>query len=59
MRRGKSYESLGDDQKAKEDLDKALLLDPQNGEAKTLAKKVQEKIDTVVYDQFNKQAIEY
>ena len=28
MRRGKSYESIGDNEKAKEDLDKALLLEP-------------------------------
>lgn len=28
MRRGKSYESLGDNEKAKADLDKALLLEP-------------------------------
>ena len=28
MRRGKSYESLGDNEKAKADLDRALLLEP-------------------------------
>lgn len=28
MRRGKSYESLGDNEKAKDDLDRALLLEP-------------------------------
>jgi lipoprotein NlpI len=28
MRRGKSYESIGDNEKAKADLDRALLLEP-------------------------------
>lgn len=28
MRRGKSYESVGENEKAKEDLDKALMMDP-------------------------------
>ena len=59
MRRGKSYESIGDSEKAKLDLDKALMLDPQNGEAKVLAKRVQEKLDSAAYEEFNKQAIEY
>ncbi len=40
MRRGKSYESLGENEKAKADLDKALLMEPQNGEAKVIAKRV-------------------
>ncbi len=54
MRRGKSYESLGDSEKAKADLDKALLLDPNNGEAKVIAKRVQDKIDTAAYESYNK-----
>lgn len=40
MRRGKSYESLGENEKAKVDLDKALIMEPQNGEAKVIAKRV-------------------
>jgi lipoprotein NlpI len=40
MRRGKSYESLGENEKAKADLEKALLMEPQNGEAKVIAKRV-------------------
>jgi lipoprotein NlpI len=28
MRRGKSYESLGENEKAKADLDKALIMEP-------------------------------
>lgn len=40
MRRGKSYESLGENEKAKADLDKTLLMEPQNGEAKVIAKRV-------------------
>jgi tetratricopeptide (TPR) repeat protein len=40
LRRGKSYENLGEYEKAKDDLDKALSLEPQNGEARTLLKKV-------------------
>lgn len=28
MRRGKSYESIGDNEKAKADLDKALIMEP-------------------------------
>lgn len=59
MRRGKSYESLGDNEKAKADLDRALLLEPQNGEAKVIAKRVQEKIDSVQLEQFNKTATDY
>jgi tetratricopeptide (TPR) repeat protein len=47
MRRGKSFESLGDNEKAKADLDRALLLEPQNGEARVIAKRVQDKLDTV------------
>jgi tetratricopeptide (TPR) repeat protein len=59
MRRGKSYESLGDNEKAKADLDKALLLEPQNGEAKVISKRVQEKIDSVQLELFNKTATDY
>jgi tetratricopeptide (TPR) repeat protein len=59
MRRGKSYESLGDNEKAKEDLDRALLLEPQNGEAKVIGKRVQEKIDSVQLEQFNKTATDF
>jgi hypothetical protein len=40
-------------------LDKALLLDPQNGEAKVLAKRVQDKIDSVTLEQYNKTATDY
>lgn len=59
MRRGKSYESLGDNEKAKADLEKALLLEPQNGEAKVIAKRVQDKLDSVSLETFNKQATDY
>lgn len=59
MRRGKSYESLGDNEKAKADLDKALMMEPQNGEAKVIAKRVQDKIDGVLLENYNKQAVEY
>lgn len=45
MRRGKSYEALGESEKAKQDLDQALLLEPQNGEAKVIQKRVQDKLD--------------
>jgi hypothetical protein len=40
LRRGKSYESIGELEKAKSDLDRAIILDPHNGEAKSLQKKV-------------------
>ena len=59
MRRGKSYESVGDNERAKADLDRAILMEPQNGEAKVIAKRVQDKIDSVVLESFNKQAVEY
>ena len=59
MRRGKSFESLGDNEKAKADLDRALLLEPQNGEAKVIAKRVQDKLDTVQFETLNKQANEF
>jgi tetratricopeptide (TPR) repeat protein len=59
MRRGKSYESVGDNERAKVDLDKALLMEPQNGEAKTLAKRVQDKLDALALETYNKQAVEY
>jgi tetratricopeptide (TPR) repeat protein len=59
MRRGKSYESLGENEKAKADLDKALMMEPQNGEAKVIAKRVQDKIDSVLLENHNKQAVEY
>ena len=36
LRRGKSYEATGELEKSKEDLDRALIYDPQNGEAKNL-----------------------
>jgi hypothetical protein len=54
MRRGKSYESIGENEKAKADLDKALILEPQNGEAKVIAKRVQDRLDTKAYEEFNK-----
>lgn len=59
MRRGKSYEMLGDNEKAQADLDKALMLDPNNGEAKVIAKRVQDKLDTIAYEKFYTQAVEY
>ncbi|TNV72933.1 hypothetical protein FGO68_gene17061 [Halteria grandinella] len=59
MRRGKSYEALGESEKAKQDLDQALLLEPQNGEAKVIQKRVQDKLDVQAFDELNKQAVEY
>lgn len=59
MRRGKSYESIGENEKAKADLDRALLLEPQNGEARVIAKRVQERIDSVLLEQYNKTATDY
>lgn len=59
LRRGKSYESLGDNERAKADLDRALILEPQNGEAKVIAKRVQDKIDSAEFEVLNKQANEY
>jgi lipoprotein NlpI len=52
LRRGKSYDSLGEFEKAKDDLDKAISLEPQNGEAKSLLKKVQEQIDSFLFDKY-------
>ena len=52
LRRGKSYEMLGDYEKAKADLDQCVLLEPQNGEARTLHKKVQEKLDTILFEKY-------
>jgi tetratricopeptide (TPR) repeat protein len=59
LRRGKSYETLQQFEKAKDDLDRAVSLEPQNGEAKNLLKKVQEKLDSILFDSLNKQATDY
>lgn len=59
LRRGKSYESIGDNERAKADLDRALILEPQNGEAKVIAKRVQDKIDSAEFEVLNKKANEY
>jgi len=59
LRRGKSYESVGDNERAKADLDRALILEPQNGEAKVISKRVQDKIDSAEFEVLNKKANEY
>ena len=59
LRRGKSFECIGEIEKAKSDLDRAIILDPQNGEAKSLHKKVQDKLDNIMFAEYNKQANEY
>lgn len=52
LRRGKSYEIQGEFEKAKSDLDQCVMLEPQNGEARTLLKKIQEKIDKNLFEEY-------
>jgi len=59
LRRGKSYEMKGDYEKAKGDLDRSLSLEPQNGEARSLLKSINEKLDAILYDKYREEAKQY
>ena len=44
---------------AKEDLDRTLLLEPMNSEAKSALKVVQEKLDNVMFGKYKEEANEF
>ena len=46
-------------EKAKADLDKLLLLEPQNSEARSMLKVVQVKLDDVTFNMYREQANEH
>lgn len=47
---------MGEMEKAKADLDRLLLLEPHNGEAKSMLKVVQVKLDDVTFNMYLTQA---
>ena len=59
LRRAKCFESLNEMEKAKADLDKLLLLEPQNSEARSMLKVVQVKLDDVTFNMYREQANEH
>jgi len=56
LRRAKCFENTGDMEKAKADLDKILLLEPQNSEARSMLKIIQVKLDDVTFNMYLTQA---
>lgn len=59
LRRAKCFESKNEMEKAKLDLDKLLILEPQNSEARTMLKLVQVKLDDVTFNMYREQANEH
>lgn len=58
LRRAKSYEMQQEWELAKVDLDKTLLLEPQNSEARSLLKVIQGKIDEMLFSKYKAEADE-
>lgn len=58
LRRAKSFENMKEYEKAKTDLDKTVLLEPQNGEARNLLKSIQTKIDEILFATYREEANE-
>ena len=56
LRRARSHQALEDYEAAKVDLDKILILEPQNGEASGLLKTVQSKLDGVTFTKYREEA---
>ena len=56
QRRAKCYEMQENWELAKEDLDRASLLDKENPAVAAAQKKVQEKLNTIKFDEFKNQA---
>jgi tetratricopeptide (TPR) repeat protein len=52
QRRSKCWEVQEQFEQAKEDLDKAMLLDPQNPIVRASVKRVQERLNTVKFDEY-------
>lgn len=52
MRRAKCYEVQKDFEKAKDDLDRCMLLDPENPQAKVSQQKVQTALNTIKFDEY-------
>jgi len=52
MRRAKCYEMTNEIEKAKNDIDKTIMLEPRNVEARELLKSIQIKLDTQLFCQF-------
>lgn len=59
QRRAKCYEMSEDWEKAKVDLDRALMLDKQNAAVVAAQKKVQDKLNTMKFDEFKEQGNKY
>ena len=59
LRRSKCYDNLGQVEKAKADLDRLLLLEPANTEAKSILKIIQVKLDDVTFNQYREEANEF
>jgi hypothetical protein len=59
LRRAKSYEMNDSWEEAKRDLEKTLMLEPQNTEARALLKTVQSKLDDILFSQFREEGNEF
>ena len=59
LRRAKSYEMREDWELAKEDLDKVLLMEPQNSEARSSLKVIQAKLDDVMFNRYREEGNEF
>ena len=56
LRRAKSYEMTEQWELAKADLDKTLVLEPKNGEARANLKVIQSKLDEIVFSKYREEA---
>lgn len=59
LRRAKSYEMREEWELAKEDLDKVLLMEPQNSEARSSLKVIQAKLDDVMFNRYREEGNEF
>jgi hypothetical protein len=50
MRRAKCYEMQGEVTKARDDLDRCLIMEPKEGEARQMLKGIQSKIDAKLFE---------
>jgi tetratricopeptide (TPR) repeat protein len=58
MRRAKCYEMTDEYALAKEDIDRTIMLEPKNEEARNLLKSIQSKLDTKLFTQYRDEANE-
>jgi hypothetical protein len=56
MRRAKCYEMTGEVTKAKDDLDRCLIMEPKEGEARAMLKGIQSKIDAKLFEKHREEA---